>query len=111
MNLLFSTAPAAKEMFKMAAERGYAIGSMTSKLLTLLDLYGGTEMDEAVKAVVEAGACHCSDVTQELERRRRKKGLLSPVAIQLPDDHRLHDFVVKPHSLASYDSLSEEVNQ
>lgn len=111
MNLLFGTAPAAREMFKMAAERGYAIGSMTNKLLTLLDLYGATEMEEAVNAVVEAGACHCSDVTQELERRRRQKGLLSPVAIQLPDDHRLHDFVVKPHSLASYDSLSDEVNQ
>lgn len=111
MSLLFSTAPSAKQMFNMAAERGYAIGSLTNKLITLLDLYGAVETEEAIKTVVEAGACHCSDVTQELERRRRKKGLLSPVAIQLPDDQRLHDFVVLPHSLASYDRLSGEDNQ
>jgi transposase len=110
MSLLFGTAPSAKQMFNMAAERGYAIGSLTNKLLTLLDLYGAVEMEEAIKAVVKAGACHCSDVTQELERRRRKKGLLSPVAIQLPADQRLHDFVVLPHSLASYDELSGENN-
>jgi transposase len=111
LSLLFSTAPSAKQMFNMAAERGYAIGSLTSKLLTQLDLYGPVELEEAIKEVVKAGACHCSDVTQELERRRRKKGLLSPVAIQLPDDQRLHDFVVIPHSLATYDSLSKEDEQ
>lgn len=108
LNLLFSTAPSAKQMFKMAAERGYAIGSLTNKLLTQLDLYGAFELEEAIKEVVNAGACHCSDVTQELERRRRKKGLLPPVPIQLPDDQRLHDFVVLPHSLDTYDTLSGE---
>jgi transposase len=111
MNLLFSTAPSAKEMFNMAAERGYPIGSLTNKLLTLLELYGPVEIEEAIKEVVKAGACHCSDVTQELERRRRKQGLLSPIAIQLPDDKRLHDFVVMPHSLASYDIISGEDSQ
>ncbi len=40
MSLLLSTAPSAKSMFNMAAERGYPIGSLTSKLLSLLDLYG-----------------------------------------------------------------------
>jgi transposase len=108
MNLLFSTAPSAKEMFNMAAERGYPIGSLTNKLLTLLELYGPIELEIAIKEVVKAGACHCSDVTQELERRRRRHGLLSPIAIHLPDDERLHNFVVLPHSLASYDSLSGE---
>ena len=110
MSLLTSTAPSAKILFNMAAERGYPIGSLTNKLLSLLDLYGQIELEEAIKEVVKAGACHCSDVTQELERRRRKRGLLSPVAIQLPDDPRLHNFAVLPHSLASYDNLSEEMS-
>jgi hypothetical protein len=92
----------------MAAERGYPIGSLTNKLLTQLDLYGPVELEEAIKEVVIAGACHCSDVTQVLERRRRKRGLLSPIAIQLPDDERLRNLVVMPHSLASYDSLTGE---
>ncbi|MBU6455683.1 MAG: hypothetical protein KGS72_28185 [Cyanobacteria bacterium REEB67] len=110
MSLLFSTAPSAKSMFNMAAERGYPIGSLTSKLLSLLDLYGAVEIEEAIKEVVNSGACHCSDVTQVLERRRRQKGLLSPIGVQLPDDKRLRDFVVLPHSLASYDNLSGESN-
>jgi len=111
MNVLYSAAPSARKMLEMAAERGYPIGSLTNKLLHLLDLYGAAEMEESVREVVKAGACHCSDVTQELERRRRSKGLLSPVAIQLPEDKRLHDFIVLPHSLATYDKLSGEDNQ
>ena len=95
----------------MAAERGYSIGSMTSKLLSLMDLYGPSEMEESIKEVVEFGACHCSDVTQVLERRRRQKGLLSPIAIQLPNDKRVLNMVIQPHSLASYDKLFGEDQQ
>lgn len=44
MNRLFCSAPTARKMFRMAAERGYSIGSLTSKLLRLLDLYGPAEV-------------------------------------------------------------------
>lgn len=111
MNQLFSVAPTAITMFEMAAERGYPIGSLTNKLLSHLGLYGASELEEAIKEVVQFGACHCADVTQVLERRRRQKGLLSPIAIQLPNDKRLNDMVVLPHSLASYDRLAEEEQQ
>lgn len=111
MNRLFSAAPSARDLFKMAAERGNSIGSLTSKLLSLLDLYGAVEMEEAIQEVVKSGASHCSAVSQVLERRRRKKGLLSPVAIQLPNDNRINNLVVLPHSLASYDNLSAEEQQ
>lgn len=110
MNRLTNAAPTAREMFKMAAERGYPIGSLTNKLLSLLDLYGPAETEEAIREVVKAGACHCADVTMELERRRRKRGLLSPINIELPSDKRLNNFEVIPHSLASYDRLAEEKN-
>lgn len=108
MSQLFSAAPTAKTMLEMAAERGYSIGSLTSKLLSLLDLYGASELEESIQEVVSFGACHCADVAQVLERRRRQKGLMSPIAIQLPNDKRLNDMVVLPHSLASYDRLSGE---
>jgi transposase len=106
MGLLFNAAPTVRTMFEMAAERGYSIGSLTSKMLSLLDLYGATELEEATDEVVSFGACHCADVAQVLERRRRKKGLPSPIAIQLPNDKRLNDMVVLPHSLASYDRVT-----
>jgi len=111
MNRLFSAAPSAKELFKLAAERGHPIGSFTNKLLSLLDLYGACEVEAAVQEVVRSGACHCSAVSQELERRRRRRGLLSPIAVNLPNDSRINNLDVAPHSLASYDSLSKEVEQ
>jgi transposase len=111
MNRLFNAAPAAREFLKVAAERGQPIGSFTSKLLSLLDLYGAGEMEAALQEVVESGACHCSAVSQELERRRRRRGLLSPVAVELPADSRISSLVVVPHALASYDNLSQEEQQ
>jgi hypothetical protein len=106
MNRLIGAAPSVGELFKIAAEKGHVMGGMTAKLLDLLDLYGPVETEEAIREVVKSGGSHCSDVSQVLERRRRQKGLLSPVAIQLPDDKRINNLVVLPHSLASYDNLS-----
>ncbi len=111
MNRLLSAAPTARKFFSMAAERGHPIGSLTSKLLSLLDLYGAVEMETALQEVVNSGACHCSDVAHVLERRRRQKGMLSPIAIALPDDKRITNLVVRPHSLAGYDCLSAEEAQ
>ena len=73
-----------------------------------MDLYGPAEVEESIKEVVTSGACHSADVANVLERRRRQKGLLSPFAIDLPDDKRVTDLVVLPHSLATYDNLSKE---
>ena len=111
MSRLMSAAPSVKELFVVAAEKGHAMGGMTAKLLELLDLYGPAATEEAIREVVKSGGSHCSDVRQELERSRRRKGLLSPVTIQLPDDKRINDLVVLPHSLASYDNLSGEEKQ
>lgn len=111
MNRLVSSAPSVRELFEVAAEKGHAMGGMTAKLLDLLDLYGPLETEEAIREVVKSGGSHCSDVGQVLERRRRQKGLLSPVAIRLPDDKRINNLVVLPHSLASYDNLSGEDKQ
>jgi transposase len=111
MSRLMSAAPSVKELFVVAAEKGHAMGGMTAKLLELLDLYGQNATEEAIQEVVKSGGSHCSDVRQVLERTRRRKGLLSPVAVQLPDDKRINDLVVLPHSLASYDNLSGEEKQ
>jgi len=56
-----------------------------------LDLYGPVETEAAIAEVVKSGGSHCSDVGQVLERRRRRAGLLSPVAIRLPDDKRINN--------------------
>jgi transposase len=111
LNTLTCAAPSASELFKKAAERGHAMGGMTAKLLSLLELYGPKELEEAIATVLKSDASHCSDVAMELEKRRRRKGLLPPIAIQLPKDARLTNMVVKPHSLASYDNLFKKENE
>ncbi len=107
MNRLLNASPSARELLKSAAERGHSIGSLTAKLLSLLDMYGAAELDAAIATVVKAGASHCSAVSQALEQRRRRRGLVSPIALDLGHNARLSELVVKPHSLASYDTLSQ----
>jgi hypothetical protein len=53
-------------------------------------------------------------VRHVLEQRRRQRDQPPPLPVELPDDPRVRDLVVKPHSLESYDGLrhvrSEERN-
>lgn len=97
--------PSSKDMLRVAAERGNNLGGLTTGLLKLLDLYGATEVELAVREVLESEAAHLSAVRLVLERRRREKNLPPPVEIAIPDDPRLRDLVVIPHSLSTYDVL------
>lgn len=105
MDKLRHAAPASKEMLKMAAERGGGLGGLTSGLLKLLDLYGAAELEQAIREAVESERVHLSAVRLVLERRRREKDLAPPVEIVIPDDPRIRNLVVIPHSLSTYDEL------
>lgn len=98
-------APSAKDMLKIAAERGNNLGGLATGLLKLLDLYGPAEVEQAIREALESGAVHLSAVRLVLERRRREKNLAPPVEIVVRDDPRIRDLVVIPHSLSTYDVL------
>jgi hypothetical protein len=74
-------------------------------LLKVLDQYGQEETELAVQQVLASDATHVSAVRQVLEGRQREKGLPPPIAVQLPDDPRIQNLVIKPQSLAGYDNL------
>ena len=102
---LYYAAPSSRELFSHAAERGLNLGGLTSGLVHLLNLYGARALEAAIKEVLGSGAIHLSAVRQVLERRRKELGMLPPVEVDLPNDPRITNLVVTPHSLATYDEL------
>lgn len=113
MDRLHHASPTSRELFLIAAEEGKNLGGLTTHLLHLLDLYGSSELELAVKEAVVARAAHYSAVKQILERRRRERNLPTPVAIAVPSNPRIQNIVVVPHKLADYDALHcvEEVSE
>ncbi|MCP5080603.1 MAG: hypothetical protein GY948_02780 [Alphaproteobacteria bacterium] len=86
------------------------MGSLTAALLRLLDRYGATELEAAINEALERGVPHSNAVRLSLERRREARDQPPPLALTLPDDPRLHQTVVRPHALASYDQLDQEID-
>jgi hypothetical protein len=83
-NRLTNAAPASKELLLRAAARGSNLGSITLGLLRLLDRFGATELQAAIKDVLAQGAPHPHSVRIALERRREARQLPPPVAVDFP---------------------------
>jgi hypothetical protein len=111
MDRLRHAAPSSRKMMQIAALEGKNLGGLTIGLLKLLNLYGATELEHAVQEAVEFEAGHMSAVRQILERRRREQNLPPPVEIALPNDPRIRDIVVVPHSLSGYDLAPKELEE
>lgn len=104
-NRLFAAAPRSRELLDLAAERGQNLGTLVAGLLKQLDLHGPGPLDEAIAEVLTRGLAHVGAVRQELDRRRHQLGQRPPVSVPMPDDPRLTNLVVRPHSLDAYDVL------
>ena len=107
-NRLSHAVPSIPTLLEGAAKRGHNLGSAVSALLTLLDTWGPTELEKAVREVIEADLMHIGAVRQVLERRAESAGTPPPIAVSLPNDPKARDLHVKPHALESYDEI--EVN-
>ena len=105
---LRAAAPSTHQLLIAAAERGEAIGGITSALLGLLDRWDAAELEAAVVEALAAGAGHPRAVRQCLERRRQQRELPPPVAVTLPDDPRVREMEIRPHDLADYDMNTEQ---
>jgi len=102
---LTHAAPDSFTLLIQAAERGYKIGSIVSQLLRLLDDYGASELNMAVKMALSKGAPHPNAVRISLEKQREARQVPPPIGIDLPDDKRVRELIIHPHSLESYDQL------
>ena len=106
MDRLHHAVPSTRLMLMAIAERGGNLGSTTNRLLGLLEANGADALERAVQEAVAGDAPHLAAVHQILERHRHERGQTPPVAVRLPDDPRVRNIVVKPHSLGAYDALA-----
>jgi transposase len=110
---LIQAVPISQTLFIKAAERGYSLGIITANLLKLLDSYGISELEAAINEALSRDVPHPNAVRLSLEKRREEANQPPPIPIDLPDDQRVRDLVVRPHELKSYDQLetiTEEKN-
>jgi transposase len=103
---LIKAVPISETLLIQAADRGHPLGSITANLLVLLDRYGSTEMTAAIEEALSRNVPHPNAVRLALEKRREEKNHLPPIAIDLPNDERVRQLVVRPHDLNHYDQLS-----
>lgn len=100
--------PSASLLLKQAAERGYSLRTTTNSLLLLLDDYGAVELEIGIKAALEKSVPHANTVRIYLECRREEQNKLPPVRLDLPDDQRVREQIVRPHKLEHYDDLQTQ---
>lgn len=105
MTRLSHTAPSTQALLEKLAERGKNLGNATSRLLVLLDLHGAAALEGAVREVLVREVPHVHAVRQVLEREQAVRGMRPVIPIELPDDPRIRDLRVRPHSLDAYGAL------
>lgn len=110
LDRLHHVVPKSRELFKILAQRGVNLGSATAALLRLLDSYGAAELESAVDEALERQSPHPQAVRLVLERRQKERGTPPSLPVELPEDPRVRDLVVRPHALDPYDQLSLEVD-
>ena len=104
---LVSAAPAVETLLVRAAEHGYNLGSITSRLMQLLSRYGAAELQAATAEALAGDVPHPNAVRLILERRRQERHEPPPIAVILPEHVRAKDRPVTSHSLDTYDKLKE----
>ena len=101
---LTTACPRADAFLAQIAVRGGHLGGTTTRLLHLLDRYDARALDAAIGETLARGAASAEAVAHVLDQRRRAANVPPIIEVILPDDPRVRDLHVTPHSLASYDA-------
>jgi transposase len=106
---LHYAAPSAQKFFRLAASRGAHMGSLTRALIELLEAHGPAALETALVAALAEDATHLAAVRHFIDLHRAQRGLTPPIPVTLPDDPRVRELTVRPHNLAEYEKLSQEM--
>jgi transposase len=106
LDRLTRAVPHAEALMIRAAERGGNLGNITARLLAILDAVPAAELDAAVAEAVARDTPTVGAVRQILDRHRAERGM--PPAVVHRFTTRAGDVVVRPHSLAAYDTFHKE---
>ncbi len=107
-DLLRSHCPHADDFLEALALRGEPMGGHTSRLLKLLERYETADLDAALDQALRCGAISAASVAHILDQQARSRGQAPPLDVVLPDDPRVRELRVEPHSLTPYDDLSTD---
>jgi hypothetical protein len=102
---LRSSCPSADPFVEALALRGENLGGHVSRLLTLLDRYGASELDLGLKDALGRGAIGAASVAHVLDQRARARKAPPALDVVLPNDPRVRDLRITPHTLDTYDAL------
>lgn len=104
---LTNTIDCARSFLDAAALRGYPLSSTTNQLLSLLDDYGASDLDEAMQDALARGVPHSNAVRLSLQRRQDERDQPPLVILPVSNDKRVNELIVKPHKLSDYDVLNQ----
>jgi transposase len=104
---LIRAVPPIQDLLVRAAARGHNLGSITAALQRLRQQCTIAELHEAVDDALARDVPHPNAVRLALERRRERRGLPLATVVRLPEHVQRRDVIVTPHTLDSYDQLTE----
>jgi transposase len=102
--------PSAAAFLDALARRGEPIGVHAAQLARLLDDHGAGAVEAAIAEALERGAVSAASVAHLLDQRTRARKARPPIPVVLPDDPRVRDLRVTPHTLTDYDALSKDID-
>ncbi|MDD1710097.1 MAG: hypothetical protein LUQ37_04210, partial [Methanoregulaceae archaeon] len=102
---LSNAVPESEALLDAAFARGESAGRQTTQLLNLLDLYGASELQIAVREALERNTPGASSVAFILNRRQRLSRRRLPTPVDLSRRPDLADIDVQPHNSEIYDDL------
>jgi transposase len=104
---LTRSAPSTEQLLGRLAHRGANLGSACGQLLRLLDEHGADRLERAAREALEKDVPEPRSVRLILNCMRLDEDRPARVPVALPDDPRVTDLVVRPHSLETYDVLGQ----
>ncbi|HXX63949.1 MAG TPA: IS21 family transposase [Bacteroidota bacterium] len=103
---LANAIPESDAFLDAAFQRGENAASQTTQLLRLLDEYGATELQAAMREALERNTPRASSVSFILNRRRRLSRRRNPIPVDLSRRPDLATLDVQPHNPETYDGLT-----
>ena len=70
------------------------------------DLHGALALERAIGEAIGHDLPNLADIHQILDRYRHEQDQGPPVPVAQPDDPRIRNLVVRPHSLTPYGALT-----
>jgi transposase len=108
MDRLMHAVPQSQEMLNAIAANHGSIMQAKCALERLLDDFGAGELEEGVRLAMAKDVPHPHAVRHILEQRATARNARPLLPVALPDDPRVHNAVVRPHKLSSYDPATSE---